>query len=124
MSLDSAQLTDDERREVVKLILSKGGFAARDWLVEERGYASPVAKALVDPLLDSDVATAEPLFDLLGGLLLLALGVGLVIVAISASSSGGRLYNRLMIGALVGGGFLALRGLWMTGRYAVARWGN
>lgn len=125
--MDAERLSDDDVREVRKLVLRHGGLKARRWLVAERGYPTDVAKRIVDPFLDEDVATALPAWDLFRGLLLLAIGVGISAVAYSSSAdtSGegvGPGTFVLFWGAIVVGGFLAARGLWSTARYVLARW--
>lgn len=119
------QLSDEDEREVRKLVLRQGGLSAREWLVKERAYSPEIAKAIVDPFLDEDVMTAMPLWDLTRGLLYLAVGVGLSLASFAAAISdtgGGGSYAVLFWGAVVVGGFFALRGLWTSGRYLFARW--
>jgi hypothetical protein len=109
------RLSESDEREIRRLVLSKGGLPARDWLVKERGYSPDRAKAIVDPFLDEAVVREVPAWDFFFAMAWLIVGLSLGLFAYLLGTSGYLFYITLAVA-----GFFCLRGLWKAARYYLA----
>ena len=110
------QLSEIDEREVRRLVLTRGGIPARDWLAKERGYSTAKAKATVDPFLDEPVATDVPAWDFFFALGWFLVGVSIAFTAYLLFGTTGFLFYVPVVVA----GLFCLRGLWKAGRYFIA----